>query len=163
MDGDEEHERMDLTSVVDAASPREQGVTGVEAEESGDGDPVARAIESGQRREAIVLCVREHGAALARLCMALVGVRAEADELAQETLLTAHASLDAWRGEGSVRAWLFGIARKQCARHVEKQRRQTAKLRLVTPGEAPSAEELVQFRQRADQARAALERATDGA
>jgi RNA polymerase sigma-70 factor (ECF subfamily) len=90
--------------------------------------------------------------------MALVGVRAEADELAQESLLTAHASLESWRGEGSVRAWLFGIARKQCARHVEKQRRQTAKLRLVASGESPNAEDLVAFRERADQARAALER-----
>ena len=36
--------------------------------------------------------------------------REDADDLAQETFVTAWTQLEAWRGQSSVRAWLLGIA-----------------------------------------------------
>src|SRR3569833_538811 len=36
--------------------------------------------------------------------------REEADDLAQETFVTAWAQLSTWRGQSTVRAWLLGIA-----------------------------------------------------
>lgn len=140
---------------------------GVEAATNLDGEsPVPRsaedraiedAIQSGDHRLALALCARHHGAAVGRLCMALVGSHAEADDLVQETLLDAHAGFAAFRGEGSLRAWLFGIARKKCARLVERTTRRTARLRLVHDAERDgSAEELMLLRQRAEAARSAL-------
>jgi RNA polymerase sigma-70 factor (ECF subfamily) len=140
---------------------------GVEAATNLDGGgPVPRsaedraiedAIQSGDHRLALTLCARHHGAAVGRLCMALVGSNAEADDLVQETLLDAHAAFASFRGEGSLRAWLFGIARKKCARHVERTTRRTARLRLVHDAERDgSAEEQMLLRQRAEAARSAL-------
>ncbi len=140
---------------------------GVEAATNLDGEsPVPRsaedraiedAIRSGDHRLALALCARDHGAAVGRLCMALVGSHAEADDLVQETLLDAHAGFAAFRGDGSLRSWLFGIARKKCARLVERTTRRTARLRLVHDAERDgSAEELMLLRQRADAARSAL-------
>jgi RNA polymerase sigma-70 factor (ECF subfamily) len=120
-------------------------------------DRIAAAIADGDHRKALRLCAQEHAPAVGRLCMALVGSQAEADDLVQETLITAHDSFDSWRGEGSLRAWLFGIARRKCLRHLEKHRRRQSRLRLLEGGAQADTEELVLLRQRADVARGALD------
>src|ERR1043166_8856372 len=86
-------------------------------------DPIAALIRDGQHREAIAACARDHGAVLGRLCMALLGSQADADEAAQETLLRAHRGMASYRGEGSVKSWLCGIARHVCAHVLETRRR----------------------------------------
>src|SRR5688572_2912161 len=68
---------------------------------------IASAIAGGDHRAALVLCAREHAAAIGRLCMAMVGAQAEAEDLTQETLLAAHAGFAGFQGTGSVRSWLF--------------------------------------------------------
>ena len=119
---------------------------------------IAQALASTDHRLALSLCARHHGAAVGRLCMALVGTQAEAEDLAQETLLAAHDAFGDFRGEGSIRAWLFGIARKKCARHLERRVRRESRLRLVHDAtRADAADEQFHRRQRAEQARAALE------
>jgi RNA polymerase sigma-70 factor (ECF subfamily) len=118
---------------------------------------IVEAIGRGDHRTALSLCVRHHAAAIGRLCMALVGSNAEADDLVQETLLDAHAGFADYRGDGALRAWLFGIARRKCARHLERTARRASRLRLVHDADRDgTAEELLQLRQRAEAARSAL-------
>ena len=117
---------------------------------------IARAIEQREGRLALSLCARHHGAAIGRLCMALVGSQAEAEDLTQETLLAAHDGLDGWRGEGSVRGWLLAIARRKCARLLEKRTRQGEKLRLVHDSERPGTDDVVALHRAAERARGAL-------
>lgn len=112
------------------------------------------ALEAGDKRRALTLCMRDHGSAVGRLCMALLGSQAEADDAVQDTFVAAHAAFDGFRGEGSLRAWLFGIARRRCARALERRG-------TVSPVEedrehAPAADELLEARRRADTARALL-------
>jgi RNA polymerase sigma-70 factor, ECF subfamily len=126
-------------------------------EPAGDPPSAEAALARGDYRAALAVCATEHGAGLGRLCMALTGSQAEADELVHETLLLAYDGFASFRGEGTLRAWLFGIARRVCARHLETRTRQAARLRLVHPppfSEAPEAEAI--SRQRAEQARRAL-------
>ena len=91
----------------------------------GPGDDESTSLEAALRRRdhdaALALCARLHGAAIGRLCMALVGSQADAEDLTQETLIAARDAFDSWRSEGSIRAWLFGIARRKCARHLESR------------------------------------------
>ena len=94
------------------------------------GDPItahapdiAELIRGGQHRDAIAACARQHGAVLGRLCMALLGSQADADEAAQETLLRAHRGMASYRGDGGVKSWLCGIARHVCAHMLESRRR----------------------------------------
>ena len=124
-------------------------------------EAIAKALDASDRRAALLLCARHYGATIGRLCMAMVGSQADAEDLTQETLLDAHEGFDGWRREGPVRAWLLAIARRKCARHIEKKVRRTARLRLVhdastEPG-ASSAEREILLKQRAERARAALE------
>ena len=95
-------------------------------------DPIASMIRDGLHREAITACARELGAVLGRQCMAQLGSQADADEAVQETLLRAHRGMAGYRGEGSVKAWLCGIARHVCA-HVLETRRRGRELLEVVP------------------------------
>jgi RNA polymerase sigma-70 factor (ECF subfamily) len=111
----------------------------------------------GRHREAIAACAAAWGVPLGRLCMAFTGSQAESEELVQETLIAALGALGSWRGEGSLKAWLFGIARRIAGRHVELRARRDARLRLVHDGaRGPDAGELVEARQAAERARASL-------
>ncbi len=119
---------------------------------------IERAIQRGELREALGRCAKAYSPALGRLCMAFVGSQAEAEELVQETLLAAHDAFPQFRGEGTVKSFLFGIARKVCARAVERRARRDARLRLVhDEGSQSDAADAAMARQRALRARAALE------
>ena len=123
-------------------------------------DPIAALILGGRHRDAVAECAREHGAAVGRLCMALLGSQAEAEETAQEVLLAAHDAMAGYRGDGSVRGWLFGIARRKCARKLETRVRRERRLRLVHDAavDAELPDEALESRRRAERVRAALER-----
>jgi len=141
--------------MLSAAEAREQGGAVMD---DPDGAVMA-ALGKGEHREVIALAARMHGAAVGRLCMAMVGTQAEASELAQETFVTAFQSLPSYRGEGTLRAWLFGIARRVCARHVEVRVRRDARLRLVHAAghDTGDSTDLVARRQVAERAREALQ------
>ena len=93
-------------------------------------------LAEGKYREAIGRCAQEHGGAVGRLCMAMLGNQAEAQEVAQETFLAAFQGISKFRAQGSVRAWLFGIARRQCARRIQRGPRRH--LQLVAEAHAGS-------------------------
>lgn len=115
------------------------------------------AVAVGDHRRALVLCSERHGARLGRLCYALIGSQAEADDLVQETLLDAHAGFAGYRAEGSLRGWLCAIARRKCARHLEKRTRHAAELtQLPADARAELPVEVLLQREQAASARAAL-------
>ncbi len=116
---------------------------------SAQDEEILAAIAAGNDRLALALCARHHAAAVGRLCMALLGSAAE-------TLLDAHAGFAGFRGESSLRGWLLSIARRKCARHLERTARRQTKLRLVHDSGRGDAEELIQARERAERARSAL-------
>ncbi|MCS6798137.1 MAG: sigma-70 family RNA polymerase sigma factor [Myxococcota bacterium] len=122
-------------------------------------DPIVALIGAGAFREAVALCAREHGAALGRLCMAMLGDQGEAEETVQETLIAAHDAMGDYRGEGTVRAWLFGIARRMCARRIETRVRRNHRLRLVHDASAAAGpDDEVERARRAARVRDALQR-----
>lgn len=137
------------------AEAREGGAMDV----TGPDGQIVAAIGSGDLREAIALSARLHGPAIGRLCMAMVGSQAEASELAQETLMTAFEAFRSYRGEGTVRAFLFGVARRVCSRHLELRVRRDARLRLVHAAghDGGDTAELAARKQAGERARQALE------
>jgi RNA polymerase sigma-70 factor (ECF subfamily) len=123
-------------------------------------DPIADLIREGRHRDAAAACARAHGTAVGRLCMALLGDQAEAEEVVQETLIAAHDAMGGYRGEASVRGWLCGIARKKCARKLETRVRRQRRLRLVHDagsGDGPLPDEALDTQRRAARVRDALE------
>lgn len=84
---------------------------------------IQAAIAVGSYREALTLIAREHSSALLRFCYGIVGSPTEAEELTQDTLTQSFQSLPKYRADSSVRAWVFGIARKVCASHLRRRDR----------------------------------------
>jgi RNA polymerase sigma-70 factor, ECF subfamily len=121
-----------------------------------DHDPIAELIHAGNHRDALAACARTHHTILGRLCMALLGTQADADEAVQETLLRAHRAMATYRGEGSIKAWLCGIARHVCA-HTLETRRKSRELLEVVPSDG-EARDTFEARRKARVLRDALEK-----
>jgi RNA polymerase sigma-70 factor, ECF subfamily len=117
-------------------------------------DPIVALIQAGKHREALGACAREHGRVIGRLCIALLGSQSDADEATQETLLRAHRAMATYRGEGSVKSWLYGIARHVCAHMLETRRRRTEALAVVP--ESGEARDAFEAKRRATAVRGAL-------
>ena len=79
------------------------------ADEHTDLDLIMR-WKSGDERAATQL-VERHADALGRFASSL-GARGDAQEVVQDTFVRAFASLDSFRGDSSLRTWLFTIARR---------------------------------------------------
>jgi RNA polymerase sigma-70 factor (ECF subfamily) len=123
----------------------------------GEAQAIEGLIAAREYKEALGRCARTYALPLGRLCMAFTGSQAESEELVQETLLAAYDAFPQYRGEGTIRAFLFGIARRLCGRHVEMRARREARLRLVhDTGRGRDAGELALERERAQRARDAL-------
>ena len=122
-------------------------------------EKISSCLSAGDYRGAIAECASVFGPGLGRFCFSLLGAQADAEEAVQETLMAAHKGLPNYRGDGSVKAWLFGIARRQCARLSERRKR-NQHLHLVpddVAGKSDTAEALALAR-RAMKVRAALSR-----
>lgn len=65
---------------------------------------------------------------LRRYAQALVGNRAEADDLVQDTLERAWSKLSLWRGRSDLRAWLFSIMHNLYVDQVRKPKLVTTSL-----------------------------------
>ena len=81
--------------------------------------------KAGDSRAATTL-VSRHADALARFAVSS-GEREEIEELVQDTFVRAFGSLDAFRGESSLRTWLFTIERRLMLdrRRAERRRQET--------------------------------------
>lgn len=121
-------------------------------------DPVLDALARGDAHEAVGLAARHHGARLGRFCMALLGNAAEAEEAVQDAFVASFDAFATYRGEGSVRSFLFGIARHVCAKKLAMRVRRDRRLALVHDADAvDTPHELVERRARAHRMRLLLE------
>ena len=84
---------------------------------------IAALISRGEHRQALVALAEAYAAEVGRLCAAFLGDRGEAEELAQEILLAAHRAMPAFEGRSSVRRWLYSIARRSCAKALDRRQR----------------------------------------
>ena len=89
--------------------------------------------KAGDSRAATEL-VSRHADALARFAVSS-GERSEIEELVQDTFVRAFASIDSFRGESSLRTWLFTIERRLMLDRRRSERRQ----RMTVPVEPADA------------------------
>lgn len=97
--------------------------------------PLLDAAREGDDR-AVRELVRRTQPLVWRVCSAL-GSTGEEDDLVQETYLRAMRSVDRYRGEAPVQAWLLSIARNVCADHVRRRQRQRRLVERLTRGARP--------------------------
>lgn len=98
---------------------------------------IHRALRRRDYRRALEQLARVHGAQIGRLCFAMTGNQAEAEELTQEVLIAAYRALPAFEGRSSLRTWIYTIARRTCARALQRTRRRARLLALEPVGPEP--------------------------
>jgi len=91
--------------------------------ENTDGELIER-WKAGDSRAATHIVTR-HADALARFAVSS-GERGEIEELVQDTFVRAFSSIDSFRGESSLRTWLFTIERRLMLDRRRAERRQKA-------------------------------------
>src|SRR6476620_2517086 len=105
--------------------------------ETPDGEESDRQLiarwKAGDSRAASLL-VSRHADALARFAVSS-GERDEVEELVQDTFVRAFGSLDAFRGESSLRTWLFTIERRLMLDRRRAERRQRSMV-SIEPADA---------------------------
>lgn len=77
-----------------------------------DAQLVARCLK--QDHEAFGQLIDRHATAIVNLAYRMVGNRAEAEDLAQETFLSAFKALSTFRAESKFSTWLYRIASNKC-------------------------------------------------
>jgi RNA polymerase sigma-70 factor, ECF subfamily len=107
--------------------------------DTGDGyppDPVlARRARLGDK-EAFAMIVSRHGAALYRYASRVVDDPGSTEDVLQETFLDAWRGLPSFRGDSSLRTWLFTLTRHRVSRHL------SGRVRTPQPGYDDAAAEL---------------------
>jgi RNA polymerase sigma-70 factor (ECF subfamily) len=84
--------------------------------------------KAGDQRAATLLVERNAGA-VARFAASL-GARGDVQEVVQDTFVRAFASLDSFRGESTLRTWLFTIARRLLLDRRRSDRRRGEQLEI---------------------------------
>jgi RNA polymerase sigma-70 factor (ECF subfamily) len=108
-------------------------------------DPLRALVDATREGDdrALAELVRQTQPVVWQVCTAL-GSAGEVEDLVQETYLRAVRSLDSYRGDAPVRAWLLSIARRVCADHVRRRqrgRRLAERLALDVPDPSVQASE----------------------
>jgi RNA polymerase sigma-70 factor, ECF subfamily len=70
--------------------------------------------------------VRRHDPVLRALAFQLLGSRHAMDDALQDAYLKAHRGLAGFRGDASIRTWLYGITYRTCIDHLRAGRRRPA-------------------------------------
>ncbi len=97
--------------------------------DEGVDDALIAALRTGDRDAFAALVERETGP-IYRTCVRILGVGADAEDVAQETFVIAYRSFHSFRATGSLRGWLLRIASRQAFRRL-RQRRPAAPLDAV--------------------------------
>jgi RNA polymerase sigma-70 factor (ECF subfamily) len=106
----------------------------LETRDGGESDQQLIARWKAGDSRAASLLVSRHADALARFAVSS-GEREEVEELVQDTFVRAFGSLDAFRGESSLRTWLFTIERRLMLDRRRSERRQRAMV-SIEPSDA---------------------------
>jgi RNA polymerase sigma-70 factor, ECF subfamily len=107
--------------------------TGLHGDPDGD---VLDLVREGNMRVALRRLHERHGAAIYRYCRDALGDRALADDVQQQVFLQAHRDLARFVRRGSVRTWLFAIARNRVLDASKARRRAHAYLDSDSTGPA---------------------------
>src|SRR5215472_13739247 len=75
----------------------------------GDDDSLLAAVRDGSE-QAFNMLIDRHQQAVRTFLRGLTANHSDADDIAQETFLAAWTQAKSFRGQGSVRSWLFSIA-----------------------------------------------------
>jgi RNA polymerase sigma factor (sigma-70 family) len=97
------------------------------------------ALRAGDRRTALTRLMQTHGGGIHHFCWSMLGDRSLSDDVHQAVFVQAFEKMGSYRGEGSLRAWLYGIARHRCLDAAKVRRRWRLRF-VLAPDPEPAAD-----------------------
>jgi RNA polymerase sigma-70 factor (ECF subfamily) len=97
-------------------------------------DDAIKAAVLGGDRDAFRILVEREAPTIHRACQRILGNGTDAEDAAQEAVVTAFRSISTWRGEGSLGAWVTRIAVRIALRQAARRR----PVAWIEPGGAPA-------------------------
>jgi RNA polymerase sigma-70 factor (ECF subfamily) len=88
-------------------------------------ETIHRNLTADDYRGALEALVRGYQHVIVGFCANMLGDAHLGQEVAQDVFLAAYQALPGFRGQASVRTWLFAIARKQCLKVLRNRRRRS--------------------------------------
>jgi RNA polymerase sigma-70 factor (ECF subfamily) len=88
-------------------------------------ETIRRNLATDDFREALEALVRGYQHVIVGFCTNLLGDATLGEEVAQDVFLAAYRAMPSFRGQASVRTWLFAIARKQCFKSLRNRHRRS--------------------------------------
>ncbi len=97
----------------------QQAVTVSAAERDRD---ILDLLKSGERTAAFERLVERYENKVYRLCCSMLGVDADAEDAAQESLVRVWKALGSFDGRAALSTWIYAIARNRCLSAIERRR-----------------------------------------
>jgi RNA polymerase sigma factor (sigma-70 family) len=129
---------------------------GQNAGEAAADDPIAAALARGDHAAALTSLMQGHGIQIHRFCVSMLGDQSLADDVHQAVFVQAYEGLagfrsEGFRGEGTWRAWLFGIARHRCLDAARARKRWRWRFPLASdPASMPGRDAIADAAERAE-------------
>jgi RNA polymerase sigma-70 factor (ECF subfamily) len=120
-------------------------------------DEVERA--RGGDLDAFEALVRQHGPAVYRVALRMLGDPADAEDAAQDAFLQAWRSLRSFRGESRFSTWMYRIVTNRCLNELAR-RRALEPLEETAPSERPGPEQVAVARSELELLRKAVDELT---
>lgn len=121
-------ERLVMETLDAAAAASQSGATHLNPPMNSAGNLIVRA--RGGDADAFRLLFERYSRPVISFVFDMVGDRALAEDLTQETFVRAYRHLDALRDEGKFSTWLFSIAKNVAREHLRSAERRTQKVEL---------------------------------
>lgn len=111
-------------TIVPNPAPADAGV------DDGRDATLDEAFARGDHRAVLTHLMRLHGEEVLRFCISMLGEMTIAEDTRQAVFVDAYQSLSSYQGSGSLRGWLYGIARHRCLDAEKAWRRRRTRLVL---------------------------------
>ena len=85
--------------------------------------------------------VMEHKTTIYSVCYMFTETKAEADDLFQEVLVSLWQGMDSFRGDASLRSWVYRVSMNTCISYRRKKKIQTVPLEFSADSMAPNSPE----------------------
>ena len=85
--------------------------------------------------------VMEHKTTIYSVCYMFTETKAEADDLFQEVLVSLWQGMDSFRGDASLRSWVYRVSMNTCISYKRKKKIQTVPLEFSADSMAPNSPE----------------------
>lgn len=85
--------------------------------------------------------VMEHKTTIFSVCYMFTETKAEADDLFQEVLVSLWQGMDSFRGDASLRSWVYRVSMNTCISYKRKKKIQTAPLEFSADAVSPDSPE----------------------